>query len=93
MFRKGPAWGGHGGELDGRRVKGDERSTFGAGLSTGRQDLTPSAWGCRRSVSAMIASALTAADWHESDLQAVTSTRTIGVQGLGTSSGAHRTTQ
>jgi hypothetical protein len=33
------------------------------------------------------------ADRHESDFQAVARARTIGVQGLETSSGAHRTTQ
>jgi hypothetical protein len=51
----------------------------------------PSATGCTRSASAMIASALTTADRHESDFQAVAGIRTIGLQGLGTSSGAHRT--
>jgi hypothetical protein len=45
--------------------KGTNDLLFGAGLSTGRQDLIPSARRCRRSVSARIASALTAADLHE----------------------------
>jgi hypothetical protein len=39
----------------------------------------------------MITSALTTADRHEPDSQAVARIRTIGLQGLGTSSGAHRT--
>jgi hypothetical protein len=76
-----PLAGGRGGELDGRSAKGDERSTFGPGLSTGRQDFIPSARGYRCSVSAMIASALTAVDLHESDFQAVARTRTIPYRG------------